>query len=203
MYVYNQCVLCMYTLVVIPYTIHHITHTSPPPPPTTESWSFPTRPLSNLFTAATVPGVLDDATTGISPTTSGIPKTLSNMSNDDSVVTHEPLTPLHNVASGVGGPLARRRERFIGVQLDGSFATMATGRVLEDLLDALLEVETGRDKVGLGLLSMMGFDDTRELLAEAEVPMDKIDFIVCNAGADVWYVGGGRGCYVCGWLGCE
>lgn len=168
----------------------------------TESWSFPSRSTTNLHSAATVPGVLDDSTAGISPTTSGFNmyKTASNMSNDDLAVGHDThIAATLSGASGGSGPLARRRERFIVVQLDGSFATSATGRVLEDLMDAMLEIGNSGQRVGLGVLSMLGFDDTRDLLVEAEVPMAKVDFIVCNAGADVWFNFGSAGGEECTW----
>lgn len=134
--------------------------------------------------------MLDDGAAGVSPTSSGFNmyKTASNMSNDDLAVTHEPqVTTTLSGISGSGGPLARRRERFIVVQLDGSFATNATGRLLEDLMDAILEIGNSGQRVGLGVLSMLGFDDTRDLLVETEVPMSKVDFIVCNSGADIWF----------------
>lgn len=189
---------------------HHHTHTArfhavhaKSTTTNTDSWSFPARSAINLTTAATVPALLDDSTAGISPTTSGFNmfKTTSNMSNDDLAVMHEPhVAPTLSGLSGSNGPLARRRERFIVVQLDGSFATNATGRVLEDLMDAILEVGNSGQRVGLGVLSMLGFDDTRDLLVETEVPMSKVDFIVCNSGADIWFNHGpGAGQGDCVW----
>jgi hypothetical protein len=80
---------------------------------------------------------------------------------------------------------AAGRRRLVAVNLDSGAAAPAAAAALRAAAAALTAAGVG-DDVGLGVLSMLGFESTREALAAGGADPAALDFVVANAGADVW-----------------
>jgi hypothetical protein len=79
------------------------------------------------------------------------------------------------------------RKGFIAVPLDGEFRVEEIAHLLQDLFKVVTD-EKG--PLGVGLISAMGFDDTKTKLEAAGVPMERVDWVVCHSGADIWHAKG-------------
>lgn len=87
---------------------------------------------------------------------------------------------------------AAGRKHFVVVPLDSD-------KVLDDVVSVLKDITTELkaaglvDMVGVGILSMLGFDSTHDHFLDRDFDPGALDFMVCNAGADVWFQNqGGR-----------
>ena len=78
-----------------------------------------------------------------------------------------------------------RKEKYLVITLDrnaeGEHVAFAINKA-QDRLEAL-GIES---IIGIGVASMLGFETTHALLGEYRVDMSKIEFIICNSGADIW-----------------
>lgn len=71
--------------------------------------------------------------------------------------------------------MAKKRTHFIAVQLDGAYRLKTLVPVLKRLVE-----ECKRDKaVGIGLVSMLGFEDSAKTL-KVSSPSDNVTVIVVN-----------------------
>jgi sucrose-phosphate synthase len=81
--------------------------------------------------------------------------------------------------------IAATRKRLIVVPLDSD-------KVISDVIFQLRQLISGLNAaglssdVGIGVLSMLGFDSTYDHIASGGIDVDDLDFMVCNSGADVW-----------------
>ncbi|GAB4822201.1 hypothetical protein N2152v2_009247 [Parachlorella kessleri] len=119
---------------------------------------------------------------------SGTPrKTVSGLSADDMAVLHS-LSP-EELARTSDQPNASQRRQWVVLTLDSDQCVPEVVAALKALRKSL---ESAGDGVGIGMLSMLGFDSTRSALQSAGESMNVLDFVVCNSGADMWLqVGGG------------
>lgn len=76
------------------------------------------------------------------------------------------------------------RKHFVVVPLDGVFRVKDMAPSIQAVKKA---AAASNGAVGVGLVSMMGFEHTRNELSEAEVDLDGLDWIVCHSGADIWH----------------
>lgn len=148
-------------------------------------------PKSPLLGSLGSPPSMFAAGTGLG----GPGRTVSGMSTDDiallgasSFMLDGALSPAHKAAAAAGGdddhiPMGYTRSYFIVVPIDSDVVASNAVRVLKPLQQA---VEAAQLDVGFGVLSMLGFDSTRNLLTDSSIDVSSVDFIVCNAGADVW-----------------
>ncbi|KAL4458202.1 hypothetical protein ABPG75_013067 [Micractinium tetrahymenae] len=111
-------------------------------------------------------------------------KTISGVSNDDLAI----LSSLDTEALLKHGelPKGERRKRVVVVCLDSDYALPQATAAVKELLRQL-EAAGLRGDVGVGLLSMLGFDSTCEAMQAGGVSRSEFDFMVCNSGADVWH----------------
>lgn len=89
-------------------------------------------------------------------------------------------------AEGHEQPVGYGRKRFALVALDGEFRVSAVAPVLMHLITA--RNKAGSAGLGIGVASMSGFSGTFKALQEADVPVQELDWIICNGGADVWHL---------------
>lgn len=80
---------------------------------------------------------------------------------------------------------AAMRKRFIAVPLDSDKVVGDVVVLLSQLLKGLKDAGLDHE-VGIGVLSMLGFDSTYEQMLAGGVDVGAMDFMVCNSGADVW-----------------
>lgn len=116
-----------------------------------------------------------------------VPRTITNLSTDD-------LALLNTNANGMTSSFADLaaladkqaaacgRSQFMVVPLDSDVVAENTVKALKSLL-----LDMNDDRKGVGVLSMLGFESTKLILKESRVDLNRIDFMVCNAGADVWW----------------
>ncbi|KAL3157983.1 hypothetical protein ABBQ32_012382 [Trebouxia sp. C0010 RCD-2024] len=78
----------------------------------------------------------------------------------------------------------QERKHFVVVPLDGDFRVGDMAPSIQALKKA---AANSGGAVGVGIVSMMGFEHTRNELAEADVDLDGLDWIVCHSGADIWH----------------
>ncbi|KAK9919093.1 hypothetical protein WJX75_009336 [Coccomyxa subellipsoidea] len=83
-----------------------------------------------------------------------------------------------------GQPVSDKRKRFTAVALDGSFRVSAVAPLLNKLIK--MRSDAGASDLGIGVVSMLGFSGTRKALEGAGVPVQELDWMVCNGGADIW-----------------
>ncbi|KAA6420901.1 MAG: Sucrose-phosphate synthase [Trebouxia sp. A1-2] len=76
------------------------------------------------------------------------------------------------------------RKHFVVVPLDGAFRVKDMAPSIQAVKKA---AAASNGAVGVGLVSMMGFEHTRNELSEADVDLDGLDWIVCHSGADIWH----------------
>lgn len=88
-------------------------------------------------------------------------KTVSGLSADDMAVLHS-LTP-EELARTADQPLAAMRRHWVVLPLDSDHCVPEVAGTLSALRSALAGAGLG-DAVGLGVLSMLGFDSTRSVL---------------------------------------
>ena len=80
---------------------------------------------------------------------------------------------------------AATKRKFIAVPLDSDKCVNDVAAFLNELV-AALEKAGQSDDVGVGVLSMLGFDSTYDHILAAGVDVGLLDFMICNSGADVW-----------------
>lgn len=142
--------------------------------------------LSRYF--STPMPVLKEAETAIRESGAGLGagprKTISGVSNDDLAV----LQTVETDALLRGGEMPRgeRRKAMVVVPVDSDFALPQATSAVRAVLDQL-EAGGVRQEVGVGLLSMLGFDSTCQAMEAAGIERKEFDFMVCNSGADVWH----------------
>lgn len=121
-------------------------------------------------------------TRGLSPRpNAGAPlrRNISGVSADDMALLKElgaaPAAGARQEALGWG------RARLVFVTLDAEGLAPAVA-------DAIKAVDQARpEHTGIGVLSMLGFERTREVLEAQDLDLKLIDFMICNAGADAWH----------------
>lgn len=78
------------------------------------------------------------------------------------------------------------KKHFVVIQLDYDATVPEVAAYINELHGRLHSAGLAT-VVGIGVLSMLGFDSTYELLNNNKVNVDsELDFVICNAGADVW-----------------
>ena len=105
----------------------------------------------------------------------------SGVSNDDLAI----LEHMHHDIPAADLPRAAGKASLLVVPLDSNFCVPDAAAVLR-AAQAQLERDGLGSSVALGVLSMLGFESTRDVLAAAGVDLDRVDCMVCNAGADAW-----------------
>ncbi|PSC69593.1 Sucrose-phosphate synthase [Micractinium conductrix] len=111
-------------------------------------------------------------------------KTASGVSSDDLAI----LASLDTEALLRGGelPKGEQRHALVAVAVDSDFALPQAVAAVQGLLSALTDAGL-RNDVGVGMLSMLGFDSTCDAMKAAGINRGEFDFMVCNSGADVWH----------------
>ena len=94
------------------------------------------------------------------------------MSNDDLALVQTMAVDLSSSST----PMGLRRERFVVLHLDADYCLPEFTAQLR----AVVEQLSGVEHVGLGLLSMLGFDSTCSHLEEVGISREVLDFVVCN-----------------------
>ena len=105
----------------------------------------------------------------------------SGVSNDDLAI----LDYMHHETQPADLPRAAGKTRLLVVPLNSDFCVPEAAAVLRTIQEQLERDGLG-GSVALGVLSMLGFESTREHLAAHGVDMERIDCMVCNSGADAW-----------------
>ncbi|KAI3435641.1 hypothetical protein D9Q98_001699 [Chlorella vulgaris] len=120
----------------------------------------------------------------------GMRKTISGMSSDDLAILQGADSEGMLRAGDV--PLGQSRRSLVLVPLDSDYVLPEATGAISALLEGL-ESRGQRNDVGLGLLSMLGFESTCQHMEAAGIARDEFDLMVCNSGADLWLqVSGGR-----------
>jgi len=121
------------------------------------------------------------------PSSPPLGKKVSGLTTDDLDV----ISSLAKERANIGGnvpqdSIAATRKRLIVVPLDSD-------KVISDVIFYLRQLISGlnaaglSNEVGIGVLSMLGFDSTYDHIVSGEIDVDDLDFMVCNSGADVWF----------------
>ena len=84
------------------------------------------------------------------------------------------------------GARGASRPALVVVPLDGPHRALAAAAVLGELTRAAAAAPRG-GVPGLGVASMLGFDDTTKLLTDAGLDVEALDFVICHGGADIWH----------------
>lgn len=79
----------------------------------------------------------------------------------------------------------RRKEKYVVIPLDCDAFAEEVSSLIKQVLRKFKETRID-DIVGVGILSMLGFDSTCDHLTKNGIQISQIDFLVCNGGADVW-----------------
>jgi hypothetical protein len=116
------------------------------------------------------------------PSSGPIFKTISGISTDDLSIPDS--TPAED-GTAEGHPKGFSHKQFVVVSLDGEFCVSAAAATLKTIISA--RDSAGAKHIGIGIVSIMGFDDNKRLLQGAGVPVGVLDFMVNNAGADIWH----------------
>lgn len=113
-------------------------------------------------------------------------KQLSGLTLDDIGVLQTVQSETAARRSTTAAEVGLHKKHFVAIPLDSDACVGQVARVLTALHSSL--VSAGLDSsVGIGVLSMLGFDSTFDHLQSLDVDMDAaIDFMVCNSGADMW-----------------
>jgi sucrose-phosphate synthase len=148
-------------------------------------------PLSRYFSTPQpmVKGEVEFASSAVAggplgPGSQSVRKTVSGVSNDDLAILQS-LEVSELARGGETPPLAAGRHRLVVLPLDSDYVLPQATAALSALLERLRS-EGQRGSVGVGLLSMLGFESTCEHLEAAGIGRDELDFMVCNSGADMW-----------------
>lgn len=82
--------------------------------------------------------------------------------------------------------LVALKKKFILIHVDSDTEVLkAADQIIN--IHAQLVSNGLNTAVGIGVLSMLGFDSTYDSLSDKKVNFDKqIDFVICNSGADIW-----------------
>ena len=91
----------------------------------------------------------------------------------------------HEKTPAADPPRAAGKTRLLVVPLDSDHGVPAAAAVLRRVQEQLGRGGSG-GSVALGVLSMLGFESTRDHLAAAGVDVGGVDCMACNSGADVW-----------------
>ncbi len=124
--------------------------------------------------------------TSLSHPSSPLCKKVSGLTTDDLDVISSLAKESAN--RGGNGPLesiAATRKHFIVVPLDSDKVISEVTFQLKQVLSGLRAAGLSQD-VGIGVLSMLGFDSTYDHIVSGGVNVEDLDFMVCNSGADVW-----------------
>lgn len=85
---------------------------------------------------------------------------------------------------------AGERTGFIVITIDSDKVLSEIAKIMKLIMAKIsagkIESTNGANSIGIGVLSMLGFDSTYHSLMNNGVEIANIDFMVCNAGADVW-----------------
>lgn len=122
----------------------------------------------------------------VSPSPQGIRQTLSGLTVDDIDVIQNLQADAAARKALTADATALSKRHFIVVPVDSDKLIGAAARALNSVCASLKVAGLG-EEVGVGVLSMLGFDSIHDKLLSLGVPMDEsVDFIVCNSGADMW-----------------
>lgn len=92
----------------------------------------------------------------------------------------------HASSNGYAG----ERASFIVITIDSDKVLSEIAKIIKSVMAKISagksENVTTSSSVGIGVLSMLGFDSTYHSLLNNGVEIANIDFMVCNSGADVW-----------------
>ena len=86
----------------------------------------------------------------------------------------------------VTGRLNGRKQKYIVLILDSNAFYRDVAAMIKKIEKEIME--DGMDSVvGIGILSMLGFESTHDLLDSEGVDESLVKFIICNSGADIWF----------------
>ena len=125
----------------------------------------------------------------ITPLLSGqtSPRTLkrntSGITSDDFNVIHS--MKMEAALQRVAGEQNKRRQKFVVIPLDNDRFASDIASYIKEIQLKLKETNI-ESIVGIGILTMLGFESLCDKLSDNGVNIDSIDFLVCNSGADVW-----------------
>jgi sucrose-phosphate synthase len=123
--------------------------------------------------------------TSLSHPNSPLSKKISGLTTDDLDVISSLAKESANRGTGPQDSLAALRKRFIVIPLDSDKVVSDVMFQLKQLISGLKMNGLSGD-VGIGVLSMLGFDSTYDHIVSGGIDIDDLDFMVCNSGADVW-----------------
>ncbi|KAH7619458.1 putative sucrose-phosphate synthase 1 [Nannochloris sp. 'desiccata'] len=122
----------------------------------------------------------------LSHPSSPLGKKISGLTTDDLDIISS--LAKENATRGGKGPqdsVAATRKRLIVVPLDSDKVISDVVFQLRQLISGLNAAGLSSD-VGIGVLSMLGFDSTYDHIVSGGIDVDNLDFMVCNSGADAW-----------------